>query len=330
MEIQSSGRNYSWPLFLILVGLLLLLNTTGYVGWGIWVYISRFWPVLVILIGIKIVLGNTFLAKSVEILATLVLTLFVFGVAYIQYTNSGLQFLPSNVNSWVLDGGSGPFNLNKDNVQGEKRIEKGKYEDLESVKFYVDLGAGSMKISDDIIDDFLVITEDYPATFKTPVLQENEKEGVLELKYGSASFNQFNVFPTESNYEIVMGRVDVPFEFDITIGAGNGNVNIEKIPITNFYTQVGAGRLDIVLGKDSVPTGEVYFDIGAGNMSLTLPESVEYELEYELGVGEIKIEGERIKNMPSGTGEYTSDGYSSSTSRVKINVNVGVGSFNIN
>ena len=55
MDTYGSKRNYSWAVFLVLVGILLLLNTTGVVGWGIWQYIARFWPVFIVLIGIKII-----------------------------------------------------------------------------------------------------------------------------------------------------------------------------------------------------------------------------------------------------------------------------------
>ncbi len=42
---------------------------------------------------------------------TIVLTIMVFVVAYIQYTKQGIEFLPKKINDWVLQGGGGVFNF---------------------------------------------------------------------------------------------------------------------------------------------------------------------------------------------------------------------------
>ncbi|PJA40525.1 hypothetical protein CO179_02020 [candidate division WWE3 bacterium CG_4_9_14_3_um_filter_39_7] len=44
--------------FLIFVGIIFLLNTTGVVDWTVWTYIWRFWPVLIILSGLSLVVGS--------------------------------------------------------------------------------------------------------------------------------------------------------------------------------------------------------------------------------------------------------------------------------
>ena len=43
---KKEARDISSAIFLIFIGMIFLLNTTGIVGWEIWLYMFRFWPVL--------------------------------------------------------------------------------------------------------------------------------------------------------------------------------------------------------------------------------------------------------------------------------------------
>ena len=45
-------------IILVIVGVVLLLQTTGVVSWDLWLNLWRFWPVLIIAIGINVFLGR--------------------------------------------------------------------------------------------------------------------------------------------------------------------------------------------------------------------------------------------------------------------------------
>jgi hypothetical protein len=45
-------------IFLLYFGILLLMQTTGYLPWNIWDTLWRFWPVLIIIAGINLLLRN--------------------------------------------------------------------------------------------------------------------------------------------------------------------------------------------------------------------------------------------------------------------------------
>ena len=46
------------PVVIIGIGVVLLLNTTGVLDWGIWGQIGRLWPVAVILLGASLLLQH--------------------------------------------------------------------------------------------------------------------------------------------------------------------------------------------------------------------------------------------------------------------------------
>src|SRR5512147_808345 len=56
---RRAYRGISAGVALICVGVVLLLNTLGYVGWGVWFELLRLWPILLISIGLRWIFVNT-------------------------------------------------------------------------------------------------------------------------------------------------------------------------------------------------------------------------------------------------------------------------------
>lgn len=54
---------------LIVFGVVLLLNSTGLVGWGVWVaflvVVIKFWPIFLIFAGLQIIFNKSFVAKTI-------------------------------------------------------------------------------------------------------------------------------------------------------------------------------------------------------------------------------------------------------------------------
>lgn len=76
-------RGVVFPIFLITIGILLLLNNAGIVPWSIWQEIWQFWPVLLILLGLQIILGRSWISRFV--IGTLALLIGIFIILYSLY-----------------------------------------------------------------------------------------------------------------------------------------------------------------------------------------------------------------------------------------------------
>ncbi len=326
----SNKRNYSWAIFLVIVGIVFLLNTTGVVGWAIWTYVVRFWPILIVLIGIRIILGNSVFARIIGVILTILLTTAAFGIAYMQLTSKSFNFLPSKVNNWVLQGGGGMFNLGQEIVESTLSLSPTEYAVVSERSIVMDVGACKFNIAEEeSITEYITIDSKYPKSNKEPELIDSLESGVLNINFNGASSDTFLLFYDESEYDIVLGQLSIPSSFDIKLGAGNGVIILEETPVKDFWAEVGAGKLDVEMGTDSIPSGEIRLVVGAGKMNLKIPNRVGYILEYDLGVGEITIGGSSVSGMSAGRGKYTSPNYSSTDIKLNMYVNVGVGSFNI-
>ncbi len=60
-------------LVLVVIGAILLMNTTGYLPWSVWESALRFWPVLLIGLGLQIVASNRFPGLALAVVAILIL-----------------------------------------------------------------------------------------------------------------------------------------------------------------------------------------------------------------------------------------------------------------
>lgn len=53
---------------LLLAGLILFLNTMGYLGWGVWAYLARLWPLVLVLVGLALLWHRAVLAWGLLVL----------------------------------------------------------------------------------------------------------------------------------------------------------------------------------------------------------------------------------------------------------------------
>lgn len=328
-SVYTTRKDNSWAVFLILVGGLLLLNSIGIVSWGIWSYIFRFWPILIILIGIRIILGRFGISRLINMILTIVLTLGVFVIAYIQYTQQGIEFLPDKVNNWVLQGGGGVFNLNKELVENSFGITQSQYPNAKERVVRIDVGACNIQVNQDETEELIKISSKYPKDFTEPSFSHSGNLGVLDIDFTGAKVKNFLLFYDNSEYNMSIGNKNLITDLDIKLGAGNGTLNLEDLLIKDLWAEVGAGKLDITLGVQSIPSGEIKMIVGAGKMNFKIPSRVGYTLEYDLGIGNITVNGKSVTEVSAGRGKYVSNNFATSDIPITIYVTVGVGSFNI-
>src|SRR5205807_1061054 len=55
---RSSAGRYVFPLLLVAVGVILLLNNLGVIPWAIWVALGQLWPIVLILLGVELLVGR--------------------------------------------------------------------------------------------------------------------------------------------------------------------------------------------------------------------------------------------------------------------------------
>jgi predicted membrane protein len=324
------SRDVVWAFFLIFIGTMFLLNSTGVVGWGIWTYVFSFWPVFLILGGLKLIIGKSLVADIVLSVLALLIFVFVGVYSYIAYTGSPVNFLPERVNQFITRDSRFMWN-NEHRREHELVIEANQYENIESREINLNIGASYFQFIDSDMEDFFEVTADYPSNFREPVLTSSERNNNLLITFRSASPRMFHRWSmNEPRYEITAGRVDIPTSVNIELGAGKGDIDLLNLGLQSLTTKVGAGQLAIILAQESIPQGDINIEVGAGQVTLNLPSGTAFELDYELGIGQISSNGQDIGTFIGSENGYRSDNYDEAEFRVKIVAKVGVGSLSIN
>jgi lia operon protein LiaF len=102
----------------------------------------------------------------------------------------------------------------------------------------------------------------------------------------------------------------------------------EQSQLQSTY-QIGLGNL--VLDLDALDLSQadsVSISVGAGELSVVLPDEVPVRISATSGAGEINLLGQRTDGVAVSR-EYQSNGYTTSEIRLNLDLNVGAGSIEV-
>jgi hypothetical protein len=332
MQENKEKRDVVFAVFLIFLGSMFLLNTTGVVGWGIWEFILRFWPIFLILAGIKLILKDSVITEIVLTILAIILFVVIGVFSYISYTTRSLPLIPERVREYILEN---PNLFFEDGDVDTEEIDSIPFEEdreIEKRNVKIEIGASAFTLNDDSdLEDYFLLSSSFRKGFLEPSLEYSFDDEILNVEFKTVAPRRFVSFWSGSSPKFVMslGRVELPTDLDVTIGAGKGVINLQEVNVNNIDTVVGAGKLTMRFDNQAVP-GTINLDSGAGKAEIILPEDVGFRLEYNLGVGKITVNGESISKVVEGDTVFESENYDNAEIQVTIIANVGVGSLDIN
>ena len=193
----------------------------------------------------------------------------------------------------------------------------------ESVQAQILMGAGKLVVeggADQLMEgDFTYTYPEYAPDIDYRV-RLNEV-GVLDIKQEDKPGIRVN-----TNYRndwVLKFNEDVPLELDITLGAGESDLNLSELNLENFSLQMGAGAAYIDLSGDLDDDLQVNIQGGVGELTVVLPDNTNIEVEVQSGLGEINTRGlNRDGNLYVGK-------YSGSGSVLYVSIEVGIGELNL-
>ena len=332
IETTKDSGSIVWAMFLLFAGVIFLLNTTGLLSWNIWSVLWRYWPIFLVLGGIRLILGNSKIAKIIIGIIAIFAFSFIGLVAYSTYSIDNVNFLPRSVVNLLQDYNKRiTFRDSGEYLENELEIKGEKYSELKGRSIEVTIGASKFELSDTTDDSYFYASSKYFENFGVPVLEDSVKNDSLDISFKPSSRNTY-VLGLDNNpeYMIEIGAKDLATSFDIELGAGEGIINLENLNVVNMRSLVGAGKMTIDLAKDAIPSGDLNIEIGAGEMVLNIPKEIGFNLTYDLGVGDIEYNNEKIASFIGSESDYKSDNYDNAEIKLNIVANVGVGSLKIN
>lgn len=212
-----------------------------------------------------------------------------------------------------------------------------------SVQMELRQSAGTLKISggaSQLMEAMFAFTEEKwkPAISYT----KQSNNGKLVVKQPEEK--NMNMEDGDHNDWQVRLNNSIPLDLELTIGAGESNIDLHGMKLTNVLLKAGAGKFDINLSNTSLPelkvnagVGEITIDLtgkwlndleaeingGIGEITLKLPRKTGVRVEVH-GLGSIDANGFKKEN-----GDYVNDAYDKTKSNLVIEINGGLGSVNL-
>ncbi len=296
---RGHGGVAVWGSFLLLLGTVFILQTTGVLPWVLWGTLWKFWPTLLIVAGIAMLMR-----RSNFWLVTLV-SLVVFGGSLgIAIWQHG-PIVEANVTTAFVAVPRG------DETRAEVII------DFDAVA--VDIGSLPASSS-----ELAEIASDEVNGEPRLRLDTDRLAGVTELRLRTAdlNFSRFDWPATDdwSRWRIDLAR-DTPLVIEIDLAAGDMDIDLTRLDVERLTVNVRAGSVEIFLPAAAGDT-EVDIDAAAANVVIRVPDGVAARITTDVVLGDADIDTRRF---PRKGGGYESADYADAENRVDITVNVSVG-----
>lgn len=125
--------------------------------------------------------------------------------------------------------------------------------------------------------------------------------------------------PTENSWDLAFGR-DVPLDFRVEMGAGQGNLKLRDMDVTNVELKVGVGQVLLDLTGPRKSDLNVDLKGGIGQVTVRLPKDVGVKAHAAGGIGSIQAHG-----MHENDNEYTNDAWGKTAHKITLDVEGGIG-----
>jgi len=297
-------RGVFWPLLLIALGLLFLLQTMGFISGVSWLAIASLWPILLILIGLDIAFAGRW---PVPTLVAEVLVIAV-GLALVAYA-------PNLGPGVFMFGGSGPG-------ESDVTVPRSGATELD-----LTLNAGATRayrVSGGATELVQAHSADADLRLRTTGTSR------LNVRLDQVTPNGFIRPAGEADIQVQVAS-DVPTSLTINAGAGQFDIDLSDIHVRTADVNVGASSMRFVLPK---PTGDVPIDMngGASNITLTVPDGVEARISTSGGLISLRSDNPRLGDTGSSRGVFAgktsveTSGYATAHDRVTLTITAGASS----
>lgn len=293
--------------FLILfLSIILLLTTSGFTSWSLWLFVWQFWPMLFV------IFGMAFLMKRWSMNFFIGMALFL------------LVFASMGTGLWLTwkDQYFNTDNFAEMNMRGMTQIKLSNEMPKKIEKADIKIAFGSSKIKVDPLSDAnsgLL----YEGTHDSNFFTLNQKLEVVgdkaKLNLKSSPFIK-KPFSSKSINELSLNLSQKPvYSFDIETGASDIDLNLDKLKVSNLDIDVGASELMIKLGDND--NTDVKVKSGASSLKFYLPKDVAVKINSKSALSSKNFEdfGLTKKNKA-----WESSNWNSAKRKVNIDIDSGI------
>lgn len=298
MEGKPRRGGLIWPVILIGLGVVLLLNNLGVLPWDVWGTFLRMWPVILIAIGLDLVVGR----RSVwgALVALVLITLVLAGGFWLAYTAGGPSVATTETVAYPLDN-AGRATVEIAQAVGEMRISA--------------LPGGAANLAQGTLQ--LARGETATKAFTGGATAR------LSIKSNKRSWGPEAVGWEKARVWDLALNGDVPMTLELDLAVGKMTADLSGLDGSAVEVNVAVGDATVRLPSEG--RAAVKADMAVGNVVVEVPRGVEVRVRSGAALAG--------RSFPSGwarSGDvYTSPGYATADNRVELEINVAIGNLTV-
>jgi hypothetical protein len=309
---RARPRHLVWPIILIGLGILLLLQNLGFLSWSLWDILWRFWPMILVLIGLELLLGrrNPGLAAVV---AVAVLVLAVAGSALAA--RGSASPLPSSMSSFLGTGGAG---------RAQHLTEKlGSYE---RATVDIQFGAGDLTVRSLPSQSGSLMEGDFSHQGDRGVSRSFQcRDGDCTLRLLSRGERNWFFNTSGADDWNVHLTPRIPLDLRVKSGASRIDLDLSALQISTLRLDIGASSGTVRLPAAGGATTATV-KAGAADLEIAVPLETSARIRARGGLSSYQIDEQRF---PRDGDYYVSPDFAQAINRVDLEIDAGVASVEI-
>ncbi len=281
------------PVIMFGLGGVFLLSNFGWLGWNAWDALWRLWPLLIIAIGLEIMVGRR--SPWLSALAVLLILAMLMGLL------------------WMVGIGFGP--LGGQSIESESIYQE--LGDASRAEISLAPAVGQLVVYE--LDDSKALIEGEVSIGRSRQIWESYKEQGNTAKY---SLNTRNAFPfLGSGWDWRLGLdPDVPIELETSMAAGEMNLELADITLSELNASQAVGDLAVSLPEGESIKGDISQAIG--QIIVYVPDDVSVRLEVSKALSSLTVPSDFDRQGDY----YYSPGYESAEMAIDLDISQAIGS----
>jgi hypothetical protein len=293
-------RGVFWPLLLIALGLIFLLQNFGFISGVSWRAIASLWPLLLVLIGLDIAFARRWPVPTL--------------VAEVLVIAAGLALAASSPN--LAPGYAFP-----EVGSGESDVSAPRNN---ATQLALTLNGGTIH-SYHVSGGSEQLVEAHSASNDLRLRTSGTTRVDVRIDQVSGGFMR----PT-GDVQIQVGS-DIPTSLTVNVGGGEFDFDLSDIRVTDARVNIGASSMRFVLPK---PSGDVAIRMngGASSISIVVPDGVEVRIATTGGLLSLRSDNTRLGSGGDARGcvacgsSVETSGYGAAHDRVTVTISAGASS----
>lgn len=290
-----SGRRLFFPLAIIAIGAVILLNNLGVLSSDALQRLSDLWPLLLIILGLWLILNHTLPRQQAALIGWAATAVIVIGaVAYAALTPAGVFGTHHATSSQRIGG-------------------------LTAAVLDLSYGASNLEVRTGVTGDALYQAQvDYPADENPPTFNFDPGTGTVGINENQGP--SFHLFGSNRRLSITLTN-HIPWTIRVSGGVSNLRLDLRELQLTTLDLSGGLSQSEAQLGPPKGTVG-IHVSGGVSNMTIRAPRGSEWNISVSGGASDLTINGQ----SSGGIGEFhkQSSGYNGAADRLDIQISGGL------